>query len=250
MRDARRPDTVFWVEPASVDGGRVMLSRDESHHLLDVFRASVGTPFEAVDGVGSTYACVLESAERGIAVGRVVDTVQDRGELSNPLVLVIGLADPAAAETVVAHAIPLGAAAIDFISCERSGRPALPASRLERLDRIARSATKQSRRSRLATVRSSASLGEAMESLGPGPRFVADPGGSALALGTHLPPEASIAIAVGPPGGFTPDELDQLERGRFHRISLGPSRLTTETASIAMLSLARNGLIASRLDPI
>jgi len=250
VREPRRPDTVFWVEPASVQGSHLTLSRDESHHLLDVFRASVGTPFDAIDGAGSSYTCVLESAERGIVVGRVVDIAQDRGELSNPLILLVGLPDPGAAETVVAHVVPLGAAEVDFVSCERSGRPALTPSKLERLDRVARSATKQSRRSRLAAIRSSASLESALESLRPGPRFLADPGGSTLGLGTNLAPEASISMAVGPPGGFAEGELERLGRAGFHPIFLGPSRLTTETAAIAMLSLARNGLIASHLDPI
>jgi len=250
VREARRPDTVFWVEPDSVQGDRVTLNRDESHHLIDVFRASVGTPFDAVDGAGSSYACVLESAEGGIVVGRVLDRVRDRGELANPMILLVGLPDMGAAETVVAHAIPLGAAAVDFVACERSGRPALTQAKLERLDRIARAATKQSRRSRLAVIRSSGSLDRGLESLGKGPRFVAEPEGSALGPGTHLAAEASVFLAVGPPGGFTEEERNRLERDRFHPISLGPSRLTTETATIAMLSLARNSLIASRLDPI
>ena len=250
MREARRPDTVFWVEADAVVDDRVTLSRDESHHLLDVFRASLGAPFEAVDGAGQSYACVLESAERGIAVGRVVEVTRERGELPSALILLVGLPDLGAAETVVAHAVPLGATLIDFIPCERSGRPALSPSRVERLGRIARSATKQSRRSRLAVILSSASLEEALRVAGTGPRFVADPGGSPLIPATHLPPQASITVAVGPPGGFTDDELARLERERFHRISLGPSRLTTETASIAMLSLARNSLFSSPLGPI
>lgn len=250
MRETRRPDSVFWVEPDAVRDDRLTLSRDESHHLLDVFRAQVGAAFEAVDGTGLTYACVLESAERGTAAGRVVEVIRDRGELSNPLVLILGLPDDGAAETVVAHAIPLGVSAIDFVVCERSGRPALASGRLERLGRIARSATKQSRRSRLPEIRSSASLGGALEIHEEGARFVADPAGEPLSPATHLTPQASITVAVGPPGGFTGGELERLDRGRFHRISLGPSRLTTETAAIAMLAVARNSLIVNRLDPI
>jgi len=250
VRESRRPDTVFWVEPDAVRDNRLALSRDESHHLLDVFRAPIGTAFEAVDGAGITYACVLESAERGTAVGRVVEMFQDRGELSNPLVLIVGLPDDGAAETVVAHAIPLGASTIDFATCERSGRPALSPARLERLGRIARSATKQSRRSRLPEIRSSPSLGGALEILLEGARFVADPAGEPRSPATQLTPQASITVAVGPPGGFTGAELGRLEGCRFQRISLGPSRLTTETAAIAMLALARNSLIVNGLDPI
>jgi 16S rRNA (uracil1498-N3)-methyltransferase len=239
----RRPDTIFWVDPSAVRGDRLTLDLDESHHLLHVHRAATGTPFVAVDGVGGTYECLLESSDRGLAVGSVMRTLSEQGEPPVPIALLVGLPDAGPAETVVAHGVALGASAIDFVACSRAGRPALGPARVSRLSRIAVSALKQSRRSRLPSIRSSASLEAALALLGEGPRFLADPSGRRSpfdpALGNV---QGQISIAVGPPGGFTPEEAQKLLDAGFEAISLGNSRLTTETAAIAILAVVRNQL--------
>src|SRR5512140_111563 len=164
-RPARTPDTTFWVDPAEVAGDRLRLDDSESRHLLRVFRAMPGTPFEAVDGEGRLYRCVLESDARGTATGRIESVVENAGELPFAITVVAGLPDSQQAETLVELGVPLGVARIDLVVTARSGREALSAARLERLDRIARSALKQSRRTRLPVLASSKGLREALESL-------------------------------------------------------------------------------------
>jgi 16S rRNA (uracil1498-N3)-methyltransferase len=196
-----------------------------------------------VDGAGNAYECVLDSTDRGVAVARIVGRRSGAGELETPLVLLAGLPDSGPAESVVGFAVPLGVTAIDFAACVRSGRPPLSAARLDRLDRIARSALKQSRRSRLPEIRSSGSLAAAIALLPPGPRYVADPAGDRLASGPTNSREVAVAIAVGPPGGFDSRESALLGSARFLPISLGPSRLATETAAVSLLSIVRNSLV-------
>jgi 16S rRNA (uracil1498-N3)-methyltransferase len=248
--EARRPDTTFWAESGSVLGERLTLDREESRHLLRVHRAHPGTPFEAVDGHGNTYHCVLESAEDGNAVGHVERREVDRGELGFTVHLLVGLPDPAAAETVVAHAVPLGVSALDFAVCERSGRHELGDARLERLGRLARSGVKQSRRSRLPAIRSSRSLSAAVADLPSGKRFAADPSGGLLRDEVGKVEELDVILAVGPPGGFSDPELDLLRSHQFSLISLGPSRLTSETAAIALLASYRNLVLPKSLRAI
>jgi 16S rRNA (uracil1498-N3)-methyltransferase len=238
------------VEPSAVRGDRLTLSAEESHHLLRVHRATAGCPFDAVDGAGNAYDCVLESADRGFAVARIVGRRLGAGELRTPLLLLVGLPEAGPAEAVVGFAVPLGVVAIDFAACARSGRPPLSASRLDRLGRIARSALKQSRRSRLPDIRSSDSLSAALALLPPGPRYVADPDGAPLAGESGAPGEAAVTMAVGPPGGFESRESALLGAAGFLPISLGPSRLATETAALALLSVVRNSLSSSAFRAI
>lgn len=240
MREPRRPDTIFWVEPSAVQGDLLTLDAEESHHLLRVHRADRGASFVAVDGVGGSYDCVLESVEKGIAIGRIAKTTAGLGEPPVPIRLLVGLPDPGPAETVVVHAVPLGASTIDFVACSRSGRPPLGAARLDRLARIARSALKQSRRSRLPALRSSPSLDQALAGLGETLRYVADPLGQGSFQAPEAGAESAVVLAVGPPGGFTESEGAMLRDQQFTPISLGNSRLSTETAAIALLALARN----------
>jgi RsmE family RNA methyltransferase len=76
---------------------------------------------------------------------------------------------------------------------------------------------------------------------------MADPDADPFTPGLDEDAQATVQIAIGPPGSFTSEERELLEVAGFSPISLGPSRLTTETASIALLSLVRNSLLRSKL---
>jgi 16S rRNA (uracil1498-N3)-methyltransferase len=243
----RLPDSPFWVEPEAVGPQHVRLSVEESHHLVHVHRAKEGTPFQATDGQGGFFECVLESVERRSVVGRIVERREGWGELPRAVHLLVGLPDWSAVEAVIEHGVPLGAGTFDFVTCERSGHEGPGAARVERLERVARAGLKQSRRSRLPRIQSSRSVRAAVQALPPGQRFVADPEGDLFVSGLDESAQAIVQIAIGPPGSFTSEERELLGAAGFASISLGPSRLTTETASIALLSLVRNSLLRSKL---
>lgn len=251
---ARTPDSAFWVDRADVEGDRLRLSAAESRHLLRVFRAAPGASFEAIDGEGILYRCVLESASDGIAAGRIESRVENAGELAAKLIVLAGLPDLPQVETIVSLAVPLGATAIDFVATGRSDRGALPPARIERLGRIARSALKQSRRTRLPLLRSSEGLEAASRLLPEGStRFLAEPGGAFMSKALREADQVAnlqIVMAVGPPGGFLRDETALLQDRGFAPISLGPSRLTTSTAVLVLLATTRNLILASGLGPV
>ncbi len=243
MEKLRLPDSPFWVEPESVGPQHLKLSLEESHHLLHVHRARTGTPFQATDGAGSFFECVLESVERRAAVGRIVERHPEAGELSRRVEVLVGMPDRRALEQIVTHAVPLGVSALDFVASERSERGSLGPQQLARLVRIARAALKQSRRSRIPTLRSSQSIVLAVKAMGPGAeRYFADTEGKSFPTDLSKNPQLPVQLAVGPPGGFTESERQVLLGEEFSPIYLGPSRLTTETSSLALISLARNSL--------
>jgi 16S rRNA (uracil1498-N3)-methyltransferase len=246
----RRPDTLFWVDPDNLRGDAVTLDPDESHHLLRVHRAEPGAPFEATDGGGVLLRCRLAAASDGIARGEVIERIAGAGELPGEVRLLVGIPDVRAIESVVEHAVPLGVTALVFVACERSGPASVGGSRLERLGRLAVAGVKQSRRCLLPAILTARSLGEALEPLVEELRLVADPAGRPLPPPSAGPGATSIAAAVGPPGGFTDRESELLRRSGFAPISLGNSRLTTETAAIALLCGARNLLTAESLRAI
>jgi 16S rRNA (uracil1498-N3)-methyltransferase len=250
VRAARRPDTLFWADPARIAGSRLALDADESRHLLRVFRAEPGTLFDATDGAGTRYRCRLVEDHHGEARAEIVERVTGAGELPAAVHLLVGLPDMHAAETIVEHAVPLGASSIVFAVCRRSGRESLSSSRLERLERIAVAGVKQSLRSRLPILGTVPSLGAALASPHAGGRLLADPGGARLPQGLLESQQVTITLAVGPPGGFDDGEGAELRSAGFAPISLGPNRLTTETASIAFLSMVRNSLVSRGLPPI
>lgn len=257
MRGARRPDTLFWVDPSRVTGSRLLLDADESRHLLRVFRAEPGLSFDATDGAGTLYHCRLVEDHHGEARAEIVAREAGAGELPGSIHVLVGLPDMHAAEAIVEHAVPLGVASIVFAACRRSGREVLSDTRLDRLRRIAVAGVKQSLRSNLPVIGAVASLGTALASGKPGLRLLADPEGGAISslLGEgqtvlKKASQPSITLAIGPPGAFDDGEAAELRQAGFLPISLGPNRLTTETASIALLAVVRNLLLESNLPPI
>lgn len=257
MTTPRRPDTLFWVERANVHGRFVTLDPEESHHLLRVHRAEEGAPFEATDGSGVLYRCRLVESPRTAARGEVVERIARSGELPGDVRMLVGLPEMHAAESLVEHAVPLGASEIVFVECERSGPASLGATRMERLRRLAVAGVKQSRRSLLPAISTESSLSAALERLPGAPgaepgslRLLADPAGAGHANRLGLQPQSLVFTAVGPPGGFSDREQGLLREAGFIGISLGTNRLTTETAALALLCEARNLIIPESLRPI
>ena len=243
VAEPRRPDTTFWVESRAVEGDHLTLSREEGHHLTRVHRAPPGTRFQAIDGEGNLYDCVLDSVAGSGVRARIVGRSKEVGELRSPIHLLVGLPDWSGVEAVVAHTVPLGVRSLDFAACDRSGRGPIGETRLGRLKRLARAGIKQSRRTRLPEIRSSASLGAALAWLpAGGARYFADPTGDPWRDPVAREAQPTVSLAVGPPGGYSAEERAALLGASFAGISLGNSRLTTETASIAILTLARNSL--------
>jgi 16S rRNA (uracil1498-N3)-methyltransferase len=243
--EPRTPDSPLWVEPSAVAGETLRLDPDESRHLLRVFRAAPGSPFEAVDGRGHAYRCVLLSAGREGAVGRVLDCREGAGELPAPIWVLAGMPAPGAAEELVAHAVSLGASHLLFYPAARAERWRPTPSRVARFDRLARAALKQSRRSRLPCIQFPASLEEAVGAAPAGDRYVADPDGPSWSESAPTGVLDGIALVVGPPGGLTGPERASLQSAGFQAISLGPSRLATPDAALALLSLARERILAA-----
>jgi len=253
VRGPRRPDTLFWVDPARIAGSRLSLDAVESRHLLRVFRAEPGVLFEATDGVGNRYHCRLAEDHHGEARAEILARESGSGELSGTLHLLVGLPDYHATEAIVEHAVPLGVSSIVFAVCRRSGRDELGPARLERLKRIAVAGVKQSLRSRLPVLGTTPSLATALAAAHPSDRYVADPAGVTAAIRTtdaNQGAQPIITLAVGPPGGFEEGEGTELRASGFSPICLGPSRLTTETASLALLVLARNSFVHRGLGGI
>lgn len=88
----------------------------------------------------------------------------------------------------------------------------------------------------------------------PGKRFFAHPpergadspaGGGVAGFAAAADPADPALVAVGPEGGWSPFEIEMLERLGFRRVSLGPRILRTDTAVVALLSIASAAFRAS-----
>jgi 16S rRNA (uracil1498-N3)-methyltransferase len=196
-----------------------MLDEATVHHLRRVLRLRDGEPITVTDGAGAwrTGAFVRDRLEPD---GEI--TVEPKPEPR--LTLATALPKGERAEWLVQKSTEIGIDGIVLIDAERSvvrwdGDRA--ARNLDRLRRIAAEAAMQSRRVWLPEIDGVRPVGEVLDGMA-----AAEPGGRA-------PRPSDVAIAVGPEGGWSDDELSLAG----DRVSLGPHVLRVETAAVVATTL-------------
>lgn len=215
-------------------GDRCVAAPAESHHFLHVLRARPGEQVRLVDGRSAAAVAVLEGADdTGAARFLVVERID--APPPPPRVILLGLPKPALLEEALTLGTEGGATRFVFVRA-RYSPPGEP--RVDRLDRILRTATTQCGRADVPTFEGPRSLAEALrdDSLPPiGSRWLAVLGG---------PPRGGVAgdtlsagaVAIGPEGGWAPDEVSAFVVAGFAPLGLGPFVLRTPSAVGAALA--------------
>lgn len=233
----------FFVGPEAVQGERVVLDAEDSHHLLRVLRARPGEPFAAVAGA-TVYRAVLAGAEGGRAVGQIVGAQPGAGEPPVYITLYQGLTKGDKLEFIVQKATELGAAAVVPVRCQRAVvqlDAARAAERVTRWQRIAREAAQQCRRGAVPVVGPvldwAPAAGAAQQHDLALVLWEEATGGTGLRAALAAAPAARrIALYVGPEGGLTAPEVAAATAAGAVTVHLGPRILRTETAGLAALA--------------
>ena len=222
-----------------IRGARIRLDAEESAHCVRVLRHRPGDEISVIDGRGTLYRCVLEIADARGAEARVIGT--QRGFGSHPYHLTMAVCPTKnndRFEWFVEKATEIGVDVIAPVIGERSERRVLKTGRLRRL---VLSATKQSLKAAMPEVAEAVPVRD----------FIAAAPADALRLICHcfddagripitnllrpadgcLPAEKRILILIGPEGDFSPEEAALAREHGWLPVSLGESRLRTETAA-------------------
>lgn len=218
-----------------VPGREVRLGEEEARHVR-ARRLAAGDEVVLLDGGGARARGRL-TADRGAVLVEALDDAA--GEPRRAVTVLLASAEPARVEWAIEKGTECGAAAFRLVAAARSQRAHVTAAgaRIERLRRVAAEAAKQCGRTRVPEVVSPASLERAVASA-PRPLLVARPGAPAPALG---PDALEVALAIGPEGGFAPEEEALFEAAGALAIGLGPRVLRLETAVVAALTLLVDG---------
>jgi 16S rRNA (uracil1498-N3)-methyltransferase len=230
----------FFVD--AVRGGLAELRGDEARHLTRVLRAEAGARYEISDNQAAYVAEITEASGDSV-VFRVLEPIASP-ELPVRITLVAALIKFDRFEWMIEKSTELGVERILPVETARSEKGLFEASRkrAERWVRIARESSQQSRRVRapeiLPAVRLGASLGEPADY-----RYWLEET-SAPPLLRRLPasaqPAASVALFIGPEGGWTDAERALAMTAGWQAVSLGPLVLRAETAAAAAIGLVMN----------
>ena len=218
-------------------GERVSLPEGTLHHLRRVLRLTDGAPLSLTDGRGVRADGTLDGDGALLAAAVTV------APLPRPrIVLAQALSKGRRAEDAVRVACELGVDRIvPVVAARTQGRPDARAAQtlVERWRGVAVSALEQSRGVRLAEVDAPVEGVTAVPAQADALRLITEPGGAQLAgllAGAQGPdgrtdarPE-EVVVAVGPEGGWAPEELAAASAGGWLAVGLGPTVLRTEHA--------------------
>lgn len=224
--------------------GRFVVDGASRRHLADALRVRPGDLFLATDGEGNEYLLETETVTRRDLIAVVKERTTRPPGAGERITLAIAPPRGRRMETAVEKAVECGVGRIVPLLTEHSVlRAEADSERLERWRRIAQSATAQSGRMRTPPVDEPVTLPEALAR--PGRSVIAHPTPDARTIASavaSLAPGEGMTLLVGPEGGFSEAEVDQARREGAIAVSLGPTRLRSETAAIVAVALAMAAL--------
>lgn len=228
----------FFVD--RIHSGAAEISGDDAAHLTRVLRVESGQRYEISDN-NSIYLAEIETARKSQVVFRVIEKVAPQ-PLPLRLILVAALYKFDHFEWMIEKATELGVEAILPFVATRSERGLDRAAekRVERWRRLVSEASQQCRRDRLPEVADTVRF-EDIVTLSFDYRFLLDEQTNAQPVLRALPATRTandtVAIALGPEGGWTDPERDRFHFAGWQSVSLGPQVLRAETAAIAALAV-------------
>jgi 16S rRNA (uracil1498-N3)-methyltransferase len=241
----------FFIDQERINQGRVHFPPDIAHQILNVLRLGEGAVVCVLDNQGHAHHVrLIHDHDVNRVQGNIITTESVTTEPATKISLCFGLTSRDKVELILQKATEVGVSAFyPFVASRTLVQKAeLGEKKLVRWNRIIREAAEQSRRGRLPQLHQSHQLTDTV-------RFVeknhermmvawesADPS-QTITSSLHLPKKVeSLALFVGPEGGFSGEEIQLLKGAGCEVISFGPRILRMETAAIVFPALILQSL--------
>jgi len=217
-------------------GDRLQLAGDEAHHLARVRRIAPGEHVQLFDGSGVECDAVVQEVSKREIVLAIVRRERVNREL--PFSLTLGCVPPQGERIrwLIEKATELGTTRFIPLVTERASEQARGGDS-EKMRRWVIEASKQCGRNVLMQIGEPMTWDAFLNAVpADAARFLAMLAAEPISRRTHRGGESSVAVAIGPEGGFTEREVQlAIERG-WIAVGLGARILRVETAAIALLS--------------
>lgn len=242
----------FYVPEAAT---QVELPAEEATHALRVLRLKGGDEIFLMDGEGSFYRAEVTAASSKRCLYEIKETMPQKRAWKGHIHLAIAPTKMMERiEWMAEKATEIGFDELSFLNCQFSERKVV---KTPRIDKIVISAVKQSHKAWKPVVNELESFKEFIQTPRPGRKFICHcyeeiekkdffleiSSFSDSAEGNDAS-SADITVLVGPEGDFSIDEVRLAIENGYESVSLGTSRLRTETAGLVAVHMAH---IARRL---
>ena len=211
------------------------LGEEDSKHCVKVLRLTEGATIEVVDGNGNLYTCRITTAHPKRCAVEVLDKLTQAPHWGHQIVLgVAPTKNLDRMEWLVEKSVEMGVDRIIPLRCHNSERTVL---KTERLRKIMVSAMKQSLKATLPRLDEMTPLEQVLAEPFEGICCIAYcdemlPREERRSLADVYQPGKDTLVLIGPEGDFSPEEVQAATAAGFVPVTLGESRLRTETAGM------------------
>ena len=236
----------FFVEEPAMGEDSITITGGDVNHIKNVLRMSVGDKICVINGQNNKeYYCEITAVGNDAVDTRICEIRESDQELGNEVVLFQGLPKSDKMELIIQKAVELGVHTIVPVSTDRTVvklDAKKEANKRKRWMSISESAAKQSGRLRIPEVTPVVSYREALEMAKKMdvrliPYELAEGMEKTRELMSSIQPEQSVAVFIGPEGGFESSEIEKAMEIGAWPITLGKRILRTETAGLVTLAM-------------
>ena len=235
----------IFIDESQMEKDKIFVRGADANHIRQVLRMKEGEDFEAVDESGRVLTCRISGFEEDAVAAEILFAEEAGAELPNQITLYMGLPKFDKMELIIQKAVELGVGKIVPVAMRRcvvKFDEKKAKAKTERWQQIARSAAEQSKRAAVPEVGEVLSFDAAMAEAEKSDHILfpyeeAKDIRATRACLSKIKSGQSVALFIGPEGGFDPAEVAAAKRAGAQIITLGRRILRTETAAIAALSI-------------
>ena len=241
----------FFVEEPAMGEDSITITGGDVNHIKNVLRMSVGDKICVINGQNNKeYYCEITAVGNDAVDTRICEIRESDQELGNEIVLFQGLPKSDKMELIIQKAVELGVHTIVPVSTDRTVvklDAKKETNKRKRWMSISESAAKQSGRLRIPEVTPVVSYREALEMAKKMdvrliPYELAEGMEKTRELMSSIQPGQSVAVFIGPEGGFESSEIEKAMEIGAWPITLGKRILRTETAGLVTLAMLVDNL--------
>jgi 16S rRNA (uracil1498-N3)-methyltransferase len=227
----------FYIEAYDGVQSHVVLNEETSKHVVQVLRMKVGEQLNLTDGKGSLLTCQITDDNRKQCTVEVKSKIENPKSKKSVTIAISLLKNTNRFEWFLEKATEIGVTEIIPLICERTEKEKF---RFERLNGICISAMLQSQQTWLPVLHQPTEFAAAIKDATALVKMVAhcDEGEKrTIPEVIAKNPSTSYAIFIGPEGDFTSNEIKMAASVQCRYVTLGETRLRTETAGVVAATL-------------
>lgn len=228
----------FFYEPTIQESNQpIVLSDSTSKHCVQVLRMREGAAIHLTDGKGTLFIAKIISADKLKSVALIEKTIFTEAPTKKISIGISLLKNADRLEWMFEKITEIGITSIIPILCKRTEQQRF---RTERMQQILVSAMLQSQQCWLPELQEPTQVKKLIEQANQQQKIIAHCEEDKKNEIADLPKSNDSLILIGPEGDFTPEEIGLALKSDFIPVTLGKTRLRTETAGLVAITLLAN----------